>query len=531
MVLALFIVESNTNSVFAQNWDQIIKMIASDREADDQFGISVAISGDYAIVGAVLEDHNTTGGAFLNNSGSAYIFKNNAGTWSEVQKIVASDRGANDFFGISVAISGDYAIVGAYQEDHDTTGGAFLNNAGSAYIFKNNAGTWSEMQKIVASDRGDGDYFGNSVAISGDYVIVSAYQEDHDTTGGNPLSDAGSAYIFKNNAGTWSEVQKIVASDRGASDWFGRSVAISGDYTIVGAFYEDHNTTGGVFLNNAGSAYIFKNNAGTWSEVQKIIALDRGSNDFFGISVAISGDYAIVGANQEDEDETGGNTLSNAGSAYIFKNNTGTWSEVQKIVASDRGVNDIFGISIAISGDYAIVGAIYEDEDTTGGNPLTNPGSAYIFKNNAGTWSEAQKIVASDRGANDAFGISVAISGDYAIVGAFQEDEDTTGGNTLSDAGSAYIFNNYTTVGIVENKLGNPFIVYPNPTNGKLTIVFENEFSNAELTVHNVIGQAVVHKNYSSGNQINLTLEGAAGVYFIEIVDGDKRERLKVIKE
>ena len=507
------------------------KIVASDRGDGDYFGNSVAISGDYVIVSAYQEDHDTTGGNPLSDAGSAYIFKNNAGTWSEVQKIVASDRGASDWFGRSVAISGDYTIVGAFYEDHNTTGGVFLNNAGSAYIFKNNAGTWSEVQKIIALDRGSNDFFGISVAISGDYAIVGANQEDEDETGGNTLSNAGSAYIFKNNTGTWSEVQKIVASDRGVNDIFGISIAISGDYAIVGAIYEDEDTTGGNPLTNPGSAYIFKNNAGTWSEAQKIVASDRGANDAFGISVAISGDYAIVGANQEDEDETGGNTLSNAGSAYIFKNNTGTWSEVQKIVASDRGVNDIFGISIAISGDYAIVGAIYEDEDTTGGNPLTNPGSAYIFKNNAGTWSEAQKIVASDRGANDAFGISVAISGDYAIVGAFQEDEDTTGGNTLSDAGSAYIFNNYTTVGIVENKLGNPFIVYPNPTNGKLTIVFENEFSNAELTVHNVIGQAVVHKNYSSGNQINLTLEGAAGVYFIEIVDGDKRERLKVIKE
>ncbi len=149
----------------------------------------------------------------------------------------------------------------------------------------------------------------------------------------------------------------------------------------------------------------------------------------------------------------------------------------------------------------------------------------------AQNWDQINKIVASDRAFGDNFGFSVAISGDYAIVGTWAVNTDSAGENALSGAGAAYIFNKKATVGIVENKLGNPLTVYPNPTNGKLTIVFENEFNNVQLTVRNVIGQAVVHKKYSSGNQINLTLEGAAGVYFIEIVDGGKRASLKVIKE
>lgn len=136
IVLALVILGSNTNNVSAQNWNEIIKAVATDREANDFFGYSVAISGDYVIVGAWLENHDTTGGNNLTDAGSAYLFKNNAGIWSEIQKLVASDRGANDQFGYSVAISGDVALVGAGFEDHDTTGGAFLSNAGSAYLFK-----------------------------------------------------------------------------------------------------------------------------------------------------------------------------------------------------------------------------------------------------------------------------------------------------------------------------------------------------------------------------------------------------------
>ena len=429
-----------TSFSFGQNWNEIIKAVAADRGAADEFGHSVAISGDYAIVGTRFEDQDASGADSLTNAGSAYIFKNNAGTWTQVQKIVAADRGANDQFGYSVAISGDYAIVGAYGEDEDTLGVNTLYWAGAAYIFKNNAGTWSQVQKIVAADRGASDYFGTSVAISGDYAIVGAYVEDEDASGANPLPEAGSAYIFKNNAGTWSQVQKIVAADRGLDDWFGYSVAISGDYAIVGAYGDYQDASGANPLSYAGSAYIFKNNVGTWSQVQKIVASDRGRGDRFSRSVAISGDYAIVGAYWEDQDASGVDSLNDAGSAYIFKNNAGTWSQVQKIVAADRGLDDWFGSSVAISGDYAIVGAYWEDQDASGVDSLNNAGSAYIFKNNAGTWTQVQKIVASDRGVSDLFGNSVAISGDYAIVGAIYEDEDASGANMLSAAGAAYFF-------------------------------------------------------------------------------------------
>ena len=429
-----------TSFSFGQNWNEMIKAVAADRGAYDQFGGSVAISGDYAIVGAWQENEDASGANTLISAGAAYIFKNNAGTWGQVQKIVAADRGGGDYFGTSVAISGDYAIVGARDEDEDVSGANTLTSAGAAYIFKNNAGTWSQVQKVVAADRATGDYFGSSVAISGDYAIVGAYGEDENASGANILTEAGSAYIFKNNAGTWSQVQKIVASDRATSDYFGSSVAISGDYAIVGAWSENEDASGINILTEAGSAYIFKNNAGTWSQVQKIVATDRGAGDRFGSSVAISGDYAIVGAHIEDEDASGANTLLGAGSVYIFKNNAGAWAQVQKIVASDRGANDRFGSSVAISDDYAIVGAFVEDEDASGANTLSAAGAAYIFKNNAGTWNQVQKIVAADRGVNDQFGWSVAISGDYAIVGAFYEDEDASGANTLSNAGATYIF-------------------------------------------------------------------------------------------
>jgi hypothetical protein len=214
---------------------------------------------------------------------------------TETQKIQASDKEADDRFGWSVAISGDYAIVGAYLED---TGG---DAVGAAYIFKRDGTSWAEQAKIQASDKEAGDRFGRSVGISGDYAIVGASHED---TGGE---NAGAAYVFKRDGTSWAEQAKIQASDKQPTDEFGRSVAISGDYAIVGAYLED---TGG---DKAGAAYIFKRDGTSWTQQAKIQASDKQTLDEFGFSVAISENYAIVGAHLED---TGGD---NAGAAYIFE--------------------------------------------------------------------------------------------------------------------------------------------------------------------------------------------------------------------
>ncbi len=392
-------------------------------------------------MGASQEDHDATGGNTLTNPGSAYILQNIAGTWTQIQKIVASDRGGNDYFGYSVAIDGDYIAIGAYQEDHDASGLNTMNNSGSVYLFHNIAGTWSQTQKIVASDRAMDDFFGVSVSLSGNYLIIGANQEDENAAGGATLSNSGSAYIFLNTAGTWAQTQKIVATDRGAADFFGGSVGISGNYAIIGAYAEDENAAGGATLAEAGSAYIFLNTAGTWAQVYKIVASDRATTDYFGYSVAISGNFAIVGAYQEDENATGGATMANAGSAYTFVNNAGVWSQAQKIVNSDRLAGDQFGYTVSISGDYAIVGATLEDEDAAGANTISSAGSAYILKNTAGTWAQHQKIVAGDRGSTDSFGSSVCISGNTVFVGAYQEDHDAVGGAYLNNnPGSVYFY-------------------------------------------------------------------------------------------
>ena len=270
---------------------------------------------------------------------------------AEVAKIVASDAEGNDDFGFSVSIDGDYAIVGAKDEDTASS------NAGAAYIyFRDAGGSWSQQAKLLASNAGFGDRFGYSVSISGDYAIVGAYAE---SAGG---SQAGTAYVFVRSGTSWSQQSKLVASDAQASDFFGFSVSISGDYAVVGAYREDAGGT------DAGAAYVFARSGTSWSQQAKLVASDAEVDDFFGYSVSISGDYAVVGAIDEDAGGTG------AGAAYVFARSGTSWSQQSKLVASDAQASDFFGGSVSISGSFAVVGADGEDD---GGSAA---GAAYIFE-------------------------------------------------------------------------------------------------------------------------------------------------------
>ena len=501
------------------------------------FGHSVSISGNYAIIGAVSENENALGTDSIEQAGSAYIFeRDSSGNWSQAQKIVASDRGGYDNFGFSVAISGSYAIIGAKTEDHDTNGMNTQNDAGAAYIFeRDSVGNWAEVQKVVASDRASNDFFGWSVAISGNQAMIGAFNEDEDISGSNTLNSAGAVYIFdRNGSGTWSETQKLVASDRASNDNFGIAVSISGNYALIGAHKEDHDSLGNNSMNDAGAAYVFeKDGNGVWNEAQKITASDRTADDLFGYSVAISGNFAVIGAYQEDEDASGNNQFFNDGAAYFFERNTGgTWSQVQKVVASDRGSVDYFGYSVAIDGNNAVVGAWSEDQDLNGSNNLTDAGSAYLFNRDGnGAWNETQKIIASDRAQADNFSRSVAISGNYTIIGAHVEDEDSSGNNTLTSSGSAYIFQ-YSPLNTFVQSITNQLQVsiFPNPTSNTCSIQLEPYKENASMTIYSVLGEQIITQRLTSDNTVIDLEDYKSGIYFIRIHCGKKSITKRLIK-
>ncbi|MDD2635020.1 MAG: MBG domain-containing protein [Bacteroidales bacterium] len=427
---------------YAQNWDQIVKSCATDRNAQDYYGRSLAIDGNFAIVGAWGQDKDASGGgSTLSEAGAAYILQNINDTWVEIQKIVALDRGTGDNFGYSVDINGDYAVIGAWKENHDAAGTNSISDAGSAYVFYNNAGTWEQSQKIVASDRAEDDYFGQSVAIDGDFIVVGAFNEDDDENGNNALTSAGSIYVFKNNGTNWTETQKIVPSDRAAADFFGNSVDICGNYIIAGA-YNKHD----VGTNSAGAAYVFYHNGTTWSQISKLLAFTLQEQAFFGFDVAINENFAVVGAYGENE------TLSSVGATHIYTN-PGAGANLpyhSKITASDGQENDRFGYSVDIDGNYIIVGADLEDHDENGLNELTSAGSAYIYNYNGSIWAQEQKIVHNDRNPADFFGCDVAISNNYIIAGAMNQDTDAAGINNRPEAGAAYVFHNCREINIYQ---------------------------------------------------------------------------------
>jgi uncharacterized repeat protein (TIGR01451 family) len=403
------------------DWEQLKKNIGDDGDVDDYFGQAVSISGDTMVVGAEYDDDKGE------NSGSAYVFERNwngtADNWGLVKKLTATDGAAGDYFGAAVSISGDTIVVGAYYDD-DTT------DSGSAYVFERNKDgpdNWGQVKKLTASDGAAYDYFGTAVSISGDTVVVGAFEDDD-----NGKADSGSAYVFERNQGgtanNWSQVKKLTASDGAEYDYFGRAVSISDDTIVVGAHYDDDNGS------SSGSAYVFERNwggtANNWSQVKKLTASDAAEYDYFGLAVSISGDTIVAGAflgNLSDID---------SGSAYVFERNWGgvadNWGQVKKLTASDAASGDYFGYTVCISTDTIVVGAPYRY-----GPPLGS-GSAYVFERNqvgiADNWGEVKKLVASDAASSDYFGWAVSISGDTIVVGAHGDDDNG------ESSGSAYLF-------------------------------------------------------------------------------------------
>ena len=362
----------------------------SDRTGE-YFGRAVSIDGDYAIIGA--------NGDYVDGwmSGSAYVFYWDGTAWIQQAKLAPGDPTDSIHFGWTAAISGDYAVVGAWNQ------GVY----GAVYIFHRNGVSWTQQAKLTPSGGTDGMNFGIVVSISGDYVIVGA---DRDDAKGN---SSGSAYIFHRSGTSWTQQAKLTAGDGAADDMFGSSVSISGDYAIIGADYNDDSYP------QSGSAYVFKRNGTSWAQQAKLTASDPAEGNFFGCAVSIDGEYAVVGAFSDDANH------DNSGSAYIFKRDGTSWSQQDKLTATAGQPEHWFGHSVSINGELAVIGSYYV---------ASSAGSAYIFKRQDTEWTQQYRLAPTDGVSNDRFGWSASISGDRAIIGAYQADPN--GSNT----GSAYIY-------------------------------------------------------------------------------------------
>ncbi len=353
----------------------------------------MAVGGNVAVIGAWGDD----------GKGSAYVFRHNGPGWVPEEKLLASEGAAGDAFGWSVAVSGNVAVVGNPFDDDSGT------NSGSAYVFRHDGSAWVQEQKLLASDGAADDRFGLSVAVSGDVAVVGAWLDDDSGTG------SGSAYVFQYDGAIWVQEQKLLATDGAADDHFGISVAVSAEVAVVGADRDDDNGL------TSGSAYVFRHDGSAWVQEQKLLASDGAAGDHLGFSVAASGGVAVVGAN------SAGNNGSPSGAAYVFRHDGSAWVQEQKLLASDGAAFDFFGWSVAVSGDVAVVGAFLHDDNAE------DSGSAYVFRHNGSAWVQEQKLLPSDGATDDEFGISVAVSGDI-VVGAPWDDDNGM------NSGSAYLY-------------------------------------------------------------------------------------------
>jgi hypothetical protein len=496
---------SNSGSAYlfvrnGTNWVQQAKLTASDAAAGDEFGRSVSLNGDTAVIGAPKDDDAAS------NSGSAYVFVRNGTNWTQQAKLTAADAASDDTFGSSVSLNENTAVIGAYKDDTSAS------DTGSAYVFVREGSNWTQQAKLTAADAAYSDWFGYSVSVDGDTAVVGSYLDDDAGT------SSGSAYIFVRDGTSWTQQAKLTASDAANSDRFGYSVSLWGETALIGAFADDHADA------DAGSAYIFVRNGTSWTEQAKLTASDAAWNDQFGASVSLNGNTAVIGA---PEDDDGGES---SGSAYVFVNNGTNWIQRAKLTASDGALIDKFGYSVDLDGDTALVGAIFDDDggdssgsayffdlyadsdgdglsdsdeiythgidplssdtdgdgildpdeldnglnptqpsfvgadeiqkllasDTTSGENFgvsvsmdgntavigahldaeggSGSGSAYVFVREGTNWIEQAKLTASDAATDDNFGRSVSVDGDTALIGAYHDDD---GG---SDSGSAYVF-------------------------------------------------------------------------------------------
>ncbi|MBU0482328.1 MAG: thrombospondin type 3 repeat-containing protein, partial [Proteobacteria bacterium] len=335
---------SSSGSVYifthdGSGWIEQQKLTASDGGSNDNFGHSVSMSGNLLIVGAPDD------GVYYN--GSAYIYFFDGNSWVEQQKIISSDSTTYDYFGYSVSISGQYAVVGAYGDDDNGS------TSGSAYIYHFDGNSWIEQQKLTASDGVGGDWYGYAVTISNNNVVVGAHKKDG--AGG----ESGAAYVYKHNGIDWVEQQKLVASDGQTYAHFGQSVSITDNRVIIGAPADSSSAFG--------SAYIYEFNDISWQEQQKLTASDSSSSDNYAWSVSISANNIVIGSYYDDD------LGSESGSVYTYEYDGVNWGNEQKYLASDGGGSHWFGYSVSISGNHFISGT-YRDSDNG-----TQAGAAYIY--------------------------------------------------------------------------------------------------------------------------------------------------------
>ena len=456
---AALVVRSSSGSTYAVNvtrlgeaeFAQSAYIKASSVESEAFFGASVAISRETLVVGA------PESGAV----GQVFVYRRSGDQWLPESTLTASNGDADDHFGVSVAIDGDTIVVGANQEAATVQGGPqdnSLRSAGAAYVFvRNNAG-WKEQAYIKASNTDEGassgDRFGTSVAIWRDTMIVGAPSEDSSPTGGpsdNSINGAGAVYVYVRVGSAWSQQAFLKGSNTVGEQHFGRSVALSDQTAVVGAWLESApaGSPGSFGEDESGAAYVFERSGTSWIETAYLKSPGADFNDHFGVSVAVEGDAIAVGAPGDDGSTVGGPSddgSTNDGAVFVFTRNGAVWAQHAYLKAADTASGDFFGSSVALSGDTLVIGAPAGRAGSFGepqDNSSVKTGVAYLFLRSGATWEQESRFDAVNGGAGDSYGASVAIGGEQVMVGATGESAsgaNAPNDNSSSNSGAVYVF-------------------------------------------------------------------------------------------
>lgn len=390
----------------------------------DQFGASVAVREDTAVIGAPDAVTQQV------QAGAAFVFTRSGTTWVESQRLEPSNVQLGMGFGTSVAIDGDTIVVGA-------PAGALR---AAAYVFVHDGTNWVEQAELIKPDELVAA-FATNVALDGDTILIGAYYSRY-ASPGVKFCFSGSAHVFQRTGTTWTDTQTLLASDAACSNYFGKFVALSDGTALIG-------DRSGVSVYRSGSGYVFTESGGVWTEQQKLGPTDPYAYGF-GEAIAIDGDRAIIGAPWDDTLCPTSSGCDN-GSAYSFRRIGTAWVEQERIMPSDAGAGAYFGNSIALTATTAVIGALYDDDLGT------RSGSGYAFRWNGSSWSEEEKLVPSGAGPQTRIGKAVAVAGDTVLLGA----EDGPAG---ANAGSAYAFQRRSASVTLRNAGSNPASYTCTPT-------------------------------------------------------------------
>ncbi len=477
------------SAIHAQ-YSQEAKIVSENREGRAEFGTSVAITENFAVVGASREN-----GA----SGAAYVYvKDNQGKWGFAQQLVATDPNNGAEYGGGVKFSEDYLVVAAGRADYDG-----LQRTGALYIYDYLNNNWEFDAKLIASDYSSDAKLGmnpTSLDVQANTIVAGAPGDD---------SWTGAVYVFTKVAGVWEETQKIMSPLPVAFDAFGIGVSTSGNYLAIGANAVD---------GRKGAVYIYiKTSNGVWEYDQTIMASDGVDDDFFGSSVSLAGEQMVVGAYGVEQEK---------GTAYVFeKNSDDVWVEVQKLKGNPFNDRVQYGWTTAIQKDYIAVTAphIYGSE----------AGEVYLYKReNSGVWVENQIIQGADTQSEDAFGWSVGMYKDEIIIGSPTEDHDETGANEIGDAGSSYIFKNPSLLALTDFDAHNNVIsMFPNPTETILNIESQ-AIALDYIRVYAITGALLNESRTINNSKLLLdTSNYNKGIYFIEVtLENGLKVTQKIIK-